>query len=184
MGVHQQVHVPHAVTQLGVSEGVVHIALLIGLDGRQRTNRLAQNGELLHEHTRFTGLRGERRALDPHNITAVQQLLEHRVVGGLVLARTEFIAVEVDLDFAGGVLQLGKGGLAHDAAGKDAAGKADLDVLFEVRCQGSGVRVHGIGRRRVGVNAELAELLKAVQADAFLFGSDHGESVWRIPLRN
>ena len=35
------------------------------------------------------------------------------------------------------------------------------------------MRVHGVGRGRVGVNSQLTELLEAVQSNAFLFRSDH-----------
>ena len=110
-------------------------------------------------------------------LAAVEQLLEDGVIHRLVLVGTELVAIEVNLDLAGRVLQLGKRGLAHDAAGEDAAGEANLAVGFEGGGQRACVGVHGVGCGRIRVDAQLAQLSQALKADAFLFGSDHGESV-------
>ena len=177
LGVDHQVDVAHPVAELRVGERIVHLPVLVGLHGGQRANGLAQHGELLDEHARLAGLRGEGGALHPDDVTAVEQLLEDGVVHRLVLPRAELVAVEVNLNLARSVLQLGERRLAHDAAGQNAARQAHFAVRGEVGAQRSGMRVHRIGGRWIGVDAQGAKLGEALKSDAFLFGSDHGETV-------
>ena len=56
----------------------------------------------------LSDLRCERLAFHADEISPVEQLFEHVVVQGLVLAWTQFVAVEVDLQRAFAVLQFCK----------------------------------------------------------------------------
>ena len=173
MGVDEEVNIAHAVAQFRIRKGVVDVAILIGLDRGKRTNGLAQYGQLLDQNAGLPCLGGEGGAFDSHHVAAVEQLLEDGVVEGFVLAWTQLIPVQVNLHAPAGILKLGKRGFSHDAAGENAACKADFAVIGKVRSQCCSMGVHGVCRGRVWVNSQLTELLEALQSDAFLFRSDH-----------
>ncbi len=69
----------------------------------------------------FAGLCAEHVAFDAYKVTDVKQFLEHHIVEVFVFARTDFVAVHIDLDAAFGVLKFKKRGFAHDAAAHDSA---------------------------------------------------------------
>jgi hypothetical protein len=112
----------------------------------------------------FAGLRGEHEALDADDVADVQQFFEHVVVERLVVARADVVAAHVDLHAAGGILDFGKRGVAHDAEEHDAPGQGNvfivslvfLVVLLNVR--DGDVDVEGLGRERLD-----AQLLKVRQ---------------------
>ena len=99
-GIDHEVDIPHPVAELRIGEGVVHLAVFIGLDRGQRADGLAQHSEFLDQHTRLTGLGGERGPLHADDVAAVEELLEDGVVHRLVLAGAKLIAVEVNLNLA------------------------------------------------------------------------------------
>lgn len=108
-------------------------------------------------HRDFPGLGAEHESLHPDEIADVEQLLEDSVVKLLVLARTDFVAVDVDLDSAIGVLQLHERGFAHDAATHHTAGNHYLGRLPERIPVRVGLRVTEIGLDFVsmGIDREL-----------------------------
>ena len=63
-------------------------------------------------------------------ITDVEELFEYVVVEDFIVARADFVAVDVDLHFAGRVRQYSKGSLAHDAFSHQSARDAHLFKTF------------------------------------------------------
>ena len=125
----------------------------------------------------------EGETLDPHEVADVQEFLEDGVVQGLVLAGADFVPLDVDLDAARRVLQLHEGGRAHDAAGHDASGDADVG---EIALLGlvpfrdlDGRRIHGIQGCRIWIDAQFAESRKGFPPSAFLLVEvdSHGHKI-------
>ena len=172
MGVDDEVDVALAVAQLGVAEGVVDHAVLL-LDDGQGAQALAEHGEALHMDGGLTHLGNKHIARYADNVADVEQALEDGIVEGLVLPGAYLVALDVELDATRVVLQLDKGGGAHDAAAHDAAGEADVleeRVVLGVALKdvgGGGVDlVEGGG---IGVDAEGFELGERISSDLFLF---------------
>ena len=162
--VHYQVYVALAVAELRILEAVVYGTVGIRLHDGQHAQGLAQDGEFLGVDGELAGLGVEGKALDTHDITDVQQLLEHSVVQGLVFSGANLVPFHIHLDTAFAVLQFHKGSGAHDAAAHDPAGDADiLEIVFLFLIAGGNGRsagIHGIQRCGVGVDAQLAQLAK------------------------
>ena len=185
--VDDQIHVAHPVPQLGVGEGVVHVAVFVGLHGGQGPDGLAQHRQRRDLHRRLSDLGLERLAFHADEIPAVQELLEHVVVQPLVLSGTQLISVEVNLKRTFVVLQFGKRSLAHDATAHHPSCEFDLQALLEVGFQGCTVVGDGKCRRRIGVDATLTKRLHRGDALPFLFATNHvfkctdlGGAKWRF----
>ena len=141
-------------------------------------------------NTDFSRLGTEHKTLHTDEVTQVQQLLEDDVVQVFVLSGTDGVALHIHLDATLRVLQLGEGGLAHDALAHDAACNADhatvlrcggfahvvaffifpddgqvLEVLYDVCAP----RIDGIFCGRIGVDTHLAQLLQTLTSANLLF---------------
>ena len=103
--VHDQVHVSLAVALLRIGEGVEYLAVLL-LDDRQHPERFAKQGELFGVDAQLAGLGDEGEALDADDVADVKEFLPDGVVHRLVLSRTDFVALDVNLDAAGLILEL------------------------------------------------------------------------------
>ena len=171
MGVHDEVDVTLTVALLGVLEGIIDYAVFL-LDDGQRAHRLAEDGEFLDVDADLAGLRGEHETLHADDVADVQ-FLEHAVVHRLVLAGTDLVAFGIDLDFAHGILEHVEGDGTHNALTHNTSGDADLleeAVVFRVFLQNlGGGGVHLVGGGRVGVNAQIKQILQFLSADNFLF---------------
>ena len=110
-------------------DGTVGVSLHDGED----LERLAQQGELLGMDGQLAGLRDERKPLDTHYVTDVEEFLEYSVAHGLVLAGADLIALDVHLHASGLILDLHERGGAHDAARHDASCDADILKVFLLR---------------------------------------------------
>ena len=118
-----QVDVALAVALFRIAEGIVYFAVFL-LDYGQRAQRFAQQRKSLAMNGQFTGLGDEDETFDPDDIADVEQFLEHLVVEGRFgIASAHFVTFDVDLDFAGMVLQFEERCAAHDPAAHDAAGQ-------------------------------------------------------------
>ena len=105
-------------------------------------------------------------------VADIEQLLKYGIVQLLVLARTDFIACDVNLYAAVGILELGKGSLAHDAAPHDTAGHTHLAggcVVGKRFLDFAAVGVYRIFGRRIRLDAHVAQSLQRVAAYDFLF---------------
>ena len=105
LGIDHQIHVSHAVAELGVGEGVVYLPLFL-LDYRQHPEGLGQDGQTPGMDGELTGLGDEGVALDTDEVAYIQQFLEYCIVHRLVLARTYLVSFDIDLNTAFGILQL------------------------------------------------------------------------------
>ena len=146
-----------AVAQLGVGESVVHVAFLVGFHGGKGSDGLAQHREGGHLHRGLADLCLEGFSFDADEVAAVEELFEDVVVHGLVLARAQFVAVQVDLQRAFVVLQFRERGLAHDSSGHEAASEFDLHAFLEMFLEGRTVMRHRKSRGGIGVDASCTE---------------------------
>ena len=121
LGIDHKVHVSHTVTLLRIRECVIDLTLLL-LHYRQHPERLGEHRKALGVNGELTGLGDEGIALYADEVTYIQQLLEDGIVHRLVLARTDLVALDIDLNPALGVLQLDKRGGSHDTAAHHPAG--------------------------------------------------------------
>ena len=152
-----QIHIALPVAELRIREGVEDLAVLL-LDDRQHAQRLAQQGELLGVHAQLAGLGDEGETLDTDDVTDVQKLLPDGIVHSLVLFRADLIPLDIDLDPAGGILELAERSSSHNPAGHYPSRYAHfLEVtLFRVisfrNALGSGV--YGIEGGRIRIDAQ------------------------------
>ena len=170
-GVDHQVDIALAVAQLGILEGIVGHAVL-DFDHGQRLERLAQQFQRLGMDADFARLGAEDIALDTDKVAHVEQLLEHRVIQFLILAKAQVVAAHVDLDAALGILQFKEGGLAHDAAVHHASGDAHLarlGIVAEVGHDVVAIGIHHILGCGIGIDTQGLELFQTVAADNLLF---------------
>ncbi len=172
-GIDDEVHIALAVAEFGVGEGIVNIAFFIAFDDGEGAQSFAEEFELIDMYGGFSGFGFKNPAFYADDVAEVEQFFEEGVVEGFVFARADFIAVDVELDAAGFVLQYGEGGLAHDASCHEPAGEADFlkVVFFRIvlleNFFGMGVYIPAFGR--VGVDAELNDFLQVFPAHDFLF---------------
>ncbi len=172
-GIDDEVHIALAVAEFGVGEGIVNIAFFIAFDDGQGAQRFAEELELIHMYGGFPGFGFEDAAFYADDVAEVEQFFEDGIVEGFVFARAYLIAIDVELDAAGFVLQHGKRGFAHDASSHEPAGEADFlkVVFFRVvlleNFFGMGIYIPTFGR--VGVDAELNNFLQVFPAHDFLF---------------
>ena len=120
----------------------------------------------------LAGLGVECESLDTDDVTYVQKFLEDSVVHGLVLARAQLIAFDIDLDPSGRILQLEEGGGTHDASRHHPSGNAYVlhvaflrIIVFGYAFCGSAYRVL---RGWVGVDTDLTQFLHRIPALLFL----------------
>ncbi len=170
--VHDEVHIALAVAELWIGKAVMDGAVGVGLDDGKDAEGLGKDREFLRVDGQLAGLGDEGETLDTHDVTDVQQLLEHGVVQGLVLAGADFIPLDIDLDAARVVLQLHKGGCTHDTAGHDAAGDAHVGEIplfgVETRRDLRGGRIDRIEGSGVGIDPEFTDFLQGLPASALL----------------
>ena len=171
--VHHEVHIPLAVAELRIGKAVMDGAVGVGLDDGEDAEGLGKDREFLRVDGELARLGDEGEALDAHDVADVQEFLEDGVVHRLVLAGADFVALDIHLDASGRVLQLHEGGGAHDAAGHDASGDADV---AEVAFFGAvsfrdfdGGGIDGIQGCRIGVDAQFAQFREGFPASPFLF---------------
>ncbi len=113
VGVDDEVYVAHAVALFGVGKGVVYLTLCIYFYNGQGAEGFAQKGKSVYMDGELTHLCAEHIAFDSDEVAYVDVFFNDFVVEGLVVGGTNLVALEVYLDFAGGVFQVEKGGFAH-----------------------------------------------------------------------
>ena len=113
-----EVDIALTVAHFGIGESVVHHSVDFLHDGKH-AQRLAEQGKFLGMDAELAGLGDEGVALDSHHVTDVEEFLPHGVVHGLVLARADFVALDVNLDAAGLVLEFSERRCAHYATAHD-----------------------------------------------------------------
>ena len=170
--VHDEVHVPLPVAQLGIREGVEHLSVGF-LDDRQYAQGLAQQGQLLGVHAQLAGLGDERKALDAYDVADVQKLFPDGVVHRLVFQGADFIALDINLDASALVLQLAERGGAHNAPAHQTASDADfLEVVFLGAVASEDFGCSGVDRvfcSGIWLNAQFSELRQRFAANLLLF---------------
>ena len=172
LGIHDQIDIALAVTHLGIGKSVVHHAVNLLYDG-EHPQALAQHGELLHMDAELAGLGDESKALDTHHVADVHQLLPHGVVHVFVFTGTDLVALDIDLDAAGLVLQFPERCCTHDAAAHQAPRKAHVGKVallwIEARRHLGGSGIYGIKSRRIGLDSKFTQFCKGFSPDQFLF---------------
>ena len=168
LGVHNAVHIPLAVAQVGIHQAVELL--------RQHLEGLAQQGHGPDVDGDFPRLGAEGHAGDAQNVADVV-LLE-----GGVLVHAQVVPGDVDLDVALPVQQMGEGSLAHDAAGGHAARQGHLDTLhgLEVVNDLPAVMGHIEAGDLIGVFALVDQGLQLLPADDLLLGQLGGEGRYGI----
>ena len=145
----------------------------IGLDDGEDAEGFGQDSEFLRVDGQLARLGDEGEALDTHDVADVQQFLEYGVVQGFVLAGADLVPLDIDLDASRVVLQFHEGSRAHDAAGHDAAGDADVGEVallgLEARRDLRRGGVDGVERGRIWIDAQFAEFREGFPASALLF---------------
>ena len=127
----------------------------------QRTQRLAEQAELLHLDGQLVGLGAERAAADAGEVADVHQLEE----GERVLA--DDVALDVGLDAVGAILEVEEGGLAEIAHRDDAPGDADgIGAVLELFAGLAAVPVP-YTRRRVGGSKVVGKGINPATAQLF-----------------
>ena len=115
-------------------------------------------------HTDLAGLCTEDVTADTDKVAQVEQFLEHHVVEVLVLAGTNFIALDIYLYSSARVLYFGKGSLSHNAAAHKSSGDGHVATVFG-RCshpQGLSLFVgHGLSVF-IGLEREVGKLFADV----------------------
>ncbi len=125
LGVDRQVGVALPVAGFRIGEGVMDDALAVDqlfFGRRQRRQRLGQHAELLDVQGGFAGTCAEHEPGGLDEISQVEGLLEEPIGFG-----PDVVRFEVELQQAGAVLEVGKGGLAHDADRTQPTGQDGLD---------------------------------------------------------
>ncbi len=188
--VDDEVDIAAAVAQLGIVEGIVGDAVLDFHDG-ERAERLAENHEVGCVDRDFAGLCAEHVSLDAYDVANVEQFLEHNVVEILVFSGAKLVAVKVNLDTSGGVLELHECRFTHDAACHDASGHYNLSgsglVVGEVGFYFIGVCVDRPHCGRIWVYAASAHLIEGVTAHDLLFAKFkyiHNQNVYSVEIRH
>ena len=173
--VHNQVHIPLAVAQFRIGKAVVDGSVRIGLHDGQHAQRFAQQHQLAGVNAQLPGLGDEGKAFDADDVTDVQQLLEHGVVQGLILAGADIVPLYIYLDAAGGILELHKGSGSHDAPRHDAARDADVlqvpffGIVFLRDSPGGFVnRIQGC---RIRINTQFLDFRQGFPAQDFLLAA-------------
>ena len=169
--VDHEVDVTLPVAHLCIAEGIVCLSVCVHLHDGHGLQRLGEQGQLFDHDGLLPHLGAEHLATDPDDVSYVEQFLEHLVVHDLVLARAKLVTIDVDLHPAGGVLELGERGLAHDPSAHDPAREDHL-------LPDEGIKVtqhlaHGRSGpelcRGIGVDAQLPQALQRLAPHDFLF---------------
>ena len=128
------------------------------------------DGDLAH-------LRAEYEALDADDVADVEHLLHQEIVIRFILARTDVVAADVDLDASGCVLQHCEQGLAHVAYAHDPAGIAQLLETVGVGVEAvedlAGADGDRPGVGRIGLVAVFLKFVQLLAADLFLLVQFH-----------
>ena len=108
-------------------------------------------------------LGAEDKALHPDDIANVEEFLEDHIIERLVLLRGYVVAGNVELDPALAVLDLSKGGFAHDPSGHESPGYPDLSrlllIIREMVLDVLRGGIHHILLSGVGVDPQVTQLL-------------------------
>ena len=154
LGVDDQVNIALAVAHIGVLEAMP----LFG----QRREVFGEQRQLMHRNRDLTLLGAEHLALHADNITDVEFLV------ALVDLVAHVVALDIQLQPAVAVGQVGKGGFAHNALAHHAAGKAYgfAFQLFEMLVDLIGVVVAFKAHLLVRVRARGLQLRQLLAADA------------------
>ena len=174
--VDDKVHVALTVTEFGVIEGVEHLSAGLFYHG-QRLEALTQEGQRVGMYTDFAGLCAEDVAADTYKVAQVEQFLEHDVVEVLVLARTNFVALDIYLYPSARILYFGKSSLSHNASAHKASGDGYIAAVFGVCSHPQGLSLlvgHGLAVF-IGLEREVGKLF----ADVIAPGVD-GEFCCRV----
>ena len=158
--VHNEVHIPLAVAEFRVREGVENLSVLL-FDYRKHAQGLAQQGELLYVDGKLAGLGDEGETLDAHDVAYVEEFLEDCVVHSLVLARADLVAVDVNLYASALVLNFSKGCRSHYPAAHQTACQAEvgqfaffrIEFFLHFLCGG----VYRIKRSRIRFYSQISE---------------------------
>ena len=78
----------------------------------------------------FSCFRGKHVSLHPNEIAKIEQLFENNVIKRFILIWADFIAIQIQLNPTGCVLQFGKRCLAHDALAHQPPRDAHIGELF------------------------------------------------------
>ena len=102
--IHDKIHVPLSVFELRIGKCVVHLAVLFLYDG-EHSQRLAQQSKFPGVYGELSGLGYEGKSPDTDNVPYVEKFLENGIVHRLVLARADFIPLDINLYPSGLVLK-------------------------------------------------------------------------------
>ncbi len=125
---------------------------------RQRPQRLHEEPHRFRAHREFSGARAHQHALGAQDVADVPAL-------ELLVGLAQRLQLEVDLDLAAGVLQLGERRLAHHPLEHHAPGDAHADRLRGERLV-TAVAAGGVQVRRQRVAAEVVRVGDARLAQA------------------
>ncbi len=107
-------------------------------------------------------LRAEDKALDAYEVANVEQTLEDGIIHGLIFARADVVAGDVDLYSAFGVLYLSERSFSHDASAHQSSCDTYLTlrlIVVEVLAYVRTECVRGILCGRIGFDAHVAQFL-------------------------
>ena len=168
LGIHDAVHIPLAVAQVGILQAVKLL--------RQYLEGLAQQRQALHVNGNFARLGAEHHAAHAQDVADVI-LLE---IG--IGVHTQIIPGHINLNIALPVQQVGEGGLAHHAAGGHAARQGHRLPLQLVKAVDHVAAVvgHIIAGQLVGVLPCVDQRLQLLAADDLLLGQLGGEGRYGI----
>ena len=113
-GVHDEVEIALPIADLQVREATVLL--------RQRPHGLGEQREALGLHGQLALVRAHQRAMHPHDVAQIPQLLERPVGRG-----AHAVLSDIALDAPAGILQSEEAGAPHHPAQHDAAGHGDRD---------------------------------------------------------
>ena len=157
-----QVHIPHAVALLRVGEGIIGLPILY-LHDRERSEGLGEQDKLLHMDADLAHLGAEDKTLHPDDVANVKELLEDYIIERLILLRCNIVAGNVELYPALAVLELSKGGLAHDPSRHQPPGYPYLSrlllIIREMVLDVLRGGIHHILLSGVGVDPQVTQLL-------------------------
>ena len=127
--VHHQIHVALPVAQIGIGQAVILL--------RQGLERLREQGNRAGTHRDFAALGAEHRALHADDVANVQLA----AIGKGFLAHV--VHLDIELNPARPILQIGEDRLAHAALGHDATGNTNGLLLQLVETVSHVLRVVG-----------------------------------------
>ena len=168
--VDDEVYVALAVALLGVVKLVVGHTVLVFYDG-QRLDALAQQLERAGVNRDLARLGFEDETLHTHEVADVEQFLKHLIIEVFVLTWADIVAGDVNLYSSLAILKLHKAGLTHYTAAHDTPCHNHIGFLVVLIVGYDVLRIGTDGELscRVWVDAHVAQLLKTLSANNFLF---------------